>query len=49
MDDWYSIYLEQIEQNGQMVFADTGRTPQNPMGSMGGGYIESDSLMKKNY
>ena len=38
-----------IEQNGQMVFADTGRTPQNPMGSMGGGYIESDSLMKKNY
>lgn len=38
-----------IEQNGQMVFADTGRTPQNPIGSMGGGYIESDSLMKKNY
>lgn len=38
-----------IEQNGQMVFADTGRTPNNPIGSLGGGYIESDTLMKKNY
>ena len=39
-----------IEQNGQMVFADTGRNDQNPIGNHGEGrYIISDSLMEKNY
>ena len=37
-----------IEQNGQMVFADTGRTPQNPIGEMNG-YIVTDTLLEKNY
>lgn len=39
-----------IEQNGQMVFADTGRQSRNPIGSHGSGrYIISDSCTSKNY
>ena len=39
-----------IEQNGQMVFADTGRTSQNPIGQHGDGrYIVSEGLQAKNY
>ena len=37
-----------IEQNGTMVFADTGRTPQNSLGEING-KILSDVLVKKNY
>jgi len=39
-----------IEQNGQMVFADTGRNAQNPINNHGSGrYIVSDSCVAKNY
>ena len=44
----YGHLWNKIEQNGQMVFADTGRTNQNPLGQMNG-TIQSDSLMQKNY
>lgn len=37
-----------IEQNGQMVFADTGRTPQNPLGAVNGSIV-TDTLVVKNY
>lgn len=45
----YGHIWNKIEQNGKMVFADTGRTPQNKLGSLGGGKILSGSRMKKNY
>ena len=39
-----------IEQNGKMVFADTGRSNQNPIGNHGDGrYIISETCVAKNY
>lgn len=50
LDGNYGHLWNKIEQNGQMVFADTGRQSQNPIGQHGSGrYIVSGSCMKKNY
>ena len=47
--NWAHLW-NKIEQNGQMVFADTGRDSQNPLGQHGAGrYIVSDSCTAKNY
>ena len=47
--DWGHLW-NMIEQNGQMVFADTGRAQNNPIGQHGDGrYIVSGSCVAKNY
>ena len=47
--NWGHLW-NKIEQNGQMVFADTGRESQNPIGHHGQGrYIISDTCVAKNY
>ena len=47
--NWAHLWNE-IEQNGKMVFADTGRNSQNSLGNHGQGrYIISDSCVAKNY
>lgn len=47
--DWAHLW-NKIEQNGSMVFADTGRSSQNSLGQHGSGrYIVSDSCVAKNY
>ena len=47
--NWGHLW-NKIEINGQMVFADTGRQSQNPIGEHGvGRYIVSDSCVAKNY
>ena len=50
LDEPVGHLWNKIEQNGQMVFADTGRSAQNPIGNHGSGrYIVSDSCVAKNY
>ena len=50
LDENIGHVWNKIEQNGQMVFADTGRTLKNPIGQHGSGrYIISQSLQQKNY
>ena len=50
LDGNYGHLWNKIEQNGQMVFADTGRDSRNPIGQHGSGrYIVSDSCTAKNY
>ena len=47
--NWPHLW-NKIEQNGQMVFADTGRKGNNPIGQHGEGrYIVSGSCVAKNY
>ena len=47
--DWGHLW-NRIEQNGQMVFADTGRSSQNPIGTHGEGRgIVSETCVAKNY
>lgn len=47
--NWAHLW-NKIEQNGKMVFADTGRDAQNSIGHHGEGrYIVSDTCVAKNY
>lgn len=47
--NWAHLW-NKIEQNGKMVFADTGRSQQNSLGNHGSGrYIISQSCVAKNY
>ena len=45
----YGHTWNELPYKGKMTFADTGRTGRNPIGSHNGGYIESASVLKKNY
>ena len=50
LDETIGHLWNEIEQNGKMVFADTGRLTQNSIGVHGSGrYIISDSCVAKNY
>ena len=50
LDGTYGHLWNRIEQNGKMVFADTGRSSQNDLGHHGSGrYIISKSCAAKNY
>lgn len=57
MNGYYHFYYSgsightwnEIPYKGKMTFADTGRTNRNPIGSHNGGYIQSASVLEKNY